>query len=246
MKFKGKLWFLLSLWMLISCVTFANNEPLPTTIKLSAWTDTISVKPETIVAWQHLKDLWITKIDPTQQDYKSELSRWEAALLFLRFTNKNFQKEINEQNNCVFKDVLESKLDENAKKEITIACKKWLFKGYSETTFGLHDDLLREQAVLVLARILNDNIKNVDNAYDYLLKEDIIKRDDRLTWNTKDKITREQLFLILYRASKWIKNEKTVQKLEQTKELFDSVSEEEEREINKMLIEKVLKNIDNL
>lgn len=236
----------------ICWISLTNWHSIPM-MKLSDGKSIISVNPEIIIAAENLKELWITKLEAKEQPYKTNITRSEAARMLVRLTKVKELKElfdikIDTNKDCHFKEFELMKLkDDSLFNEITESCQANIFNGYNNGKFGLWDFLTREQAVLVLARLLSDN-KNMwtDEAYELLLNWNIIKRDDRKTWNTQDTIIREHFFLLIHRTVKALKVENATVKLENYKEQINKLSEEEVQEMSKDLLEKVMKNIEDL
>lgn len=173
--------------------TNTNNSNTSNSTNTDTFTSNTSSNEDIYNITIKLKDKWITKLDPEKTSYYTPISRRELSLLLWRYAEKIFNKsQIN--TNCVFADLNEIGLD--IKKEILKSCQLWLFKWY-KWNFLPKAISTRWQVIMVLARLLNENPNmELDDSYDYMLENWIIKVDDRKEWRTA---IRYEIYLIMYR-----------------------------------------------
>ncbi|MBP7061800.1 trypsin-like peptidase domain-containing protein [Patescibacteria group bacterium] len=121
------------------------------------------------------------------------MSRREAALLMDKYTDKLLGTP-KTTDTCQFYDLT---ISEGIKQAIIASCQKGIFKG-KNGFFRPYDMMTRGQLIIVVARLLSGNpALELDEAYTYLLREKIIKIDDRN--NASRLINKSELYIVLSR-----------------------------------------------
>lgn len=185
-------------------------------IKMSHGKQVVNIETEALVSATKLYQKWITTLSPEKQQFKKDITRFEAGLMIVRLFDNlhqdNKQAWISED--CNFQDLQELNNEEH-KTSIRKLCNYGLMKGFSDGKFWLSKTLTRGQTVIVVARMLSTEAPqtiNIDNAYTLLKSKGIIKQDDRGTKRINMPITREELLIILSRCLKQDKIDILVQK----------------------------------
>ena len=123
-----------------------------------------------------LHSKWITNLTHNNTPYDSNLNRAETALLIQRFATKLLNKKTTKEN-CTFDDI--SNYPTNTQNEILNACKIWLYK-WANNKFLPTNISTKAEIVIVFARLLNnDATMELNDAYDYMLDNEILTIDDR-------------------------------------------------------------------
>lgn len=188
-------------------VKVPSNKPTTTTIQSPKWPTIDRTKYSVVVvnwveveknaydaAWM-LNQKWITKLLPNQTPFYEWLSRWQASLLFARFAKLAYNKS-EANNSCSFDDI--SSYDTKTQEEMILSCKLGLFK-WSNWKLYPKWAFTRAQTVIVFARLLSNNPDmELDESYDYLLKNKIITVDDRA--KSSRFVQRYEVYLLLYRS----------------------------------------------
>lgn len=159
----------------------------------------IPLDAELVEATNALYKAKVTKLQVAETDYRAGATRWEASLLTKRFASTFKKIKVQNVNSCTFTDLT---VNRDIAKEIVQACKIGLFKGH-DGKFMPMQTFTRGQAVMVFARMLSNNPSmELNESYDYLMKEGIVHVDDRL--NSNRPVPRSELYLIMYRMIKKI------------------------------------------
>lgn len=154
-----------------------------------------AAEQEAIDAANILYEGSITKLTADKTPFEATLTRWEAALLLKRFGVTFFEDSLITQDGCAFSDI--NKLDQSIQDEILKSCEIGLFKGVNGK-FSPTANFTRGQIIIVVARLLNsDPTLELDAAYDSLLSQRIITRDDRAT--SSRAAPRQELYIMLKR-----------------------------------------------
>lgn len=105
------------------------------------------------------------------------LARWEAAILFGQYADTILDRQVDSTSSCTFWDVTSSSI---VYADIVKSCQLWLLK-WSNGGFNPYWSMTRWQLIIVVARMLaQDPSLELAAAYDYLLKQWVIKVDDRV------------------------------------------------------------------
>lgn len=166
------------------------------TMETSTATKPADVDQETWDAGNKMYSEKVTKLAPEKTNFYNWLKRWEAALLLKRFWVEKLAIESKKSaTECAFIDV--ANIDAEAKAEIQESCTYGLFKGNGKS-FMPDGTFTRGQAIMVIARMLNgDPTMELDDSYDYLLNNKIIKVDDRK--DSERQVTRSELYIMISR-----------------------------------------------
>lgn len=153
------------------------------------------IDSEVIEATNALYKAKVTVLDVAKTNYYAGSTRWEASLLTKRFATKFKTVKKQTVNSCSFNDL--SKYERGVVKEVIQSCKIGLFKGH-DGKFMPGDTFTRGQAIMVFARMLSNNpTLELNESYDYLIKNGIIHVDDRAS-STRP-VPRSELYLMMYR-----------------------------------------------
>ena len=172
----GILILLFSMLLTTLLPIFAKDE-----IKI-VWTnkEVTNIDTETLIASKELKEIWVTSIEPKEQNFNKEEKRWTWAILMSNLfdvlitltneDNKNTRKIINQTTNEPLQLVRFSSIpnantnvfnfqdinwlsDENKKIVNNLAVDGFMV-GFSNTDFWSKSIMTREQLVTVIARML--------------------------------------------------------------------------------------------
>lgn len=186
------------------------------------------IDSEVVEATNALYKAKVTVLDVAKTNYFVGSTRWEASLLTKRFATKFKTVKKQTVNSCSFKDL--SKYERGVIKEIIQSCKIGLFKGH-DGKFMPGDTFTRGQAIMVFARMLSNNpTLELNESYDYLIKNGIIHVDDRASSNRA--VPRSELYLMMYRMIVKISNDPDFWKangfnIDIIKKVYDSVDLDE-------------------
>ena len=211
-------------------------------IKMSHGKQVVNIETEALVSATKLYQKGITTLPPEKQQFKKDITRFEAGLMIIRLFDNLHQdtKQAWISEDCNFQDLQELNNEEH-KASIRKLCNYGLMKGFSDGNFWLSKTLTRGQTVIVVARMLNSEetqTMDLDNAYLFLKSKGIIKQDDRGTNKINLPITREELLIILSRCLKQDKIDTIIQK---------ATDQDETLEVDKdLLLRKVFTSINTL
>lgn len=191
---------ILSLAILSSIATTALAAQTGSTMReIQTTYGTVRIDQETLDATSSLNGKGIVVLMPSQTPFYQPLSRWEASMLTKRFSQIGLgNKTMNLK--CSFPDL--NGLQDIIKKEVLESCEYGIFKGSDKDgKFYPFQNFTRGQTVMVMARILARKPgMELNESYDYLLKEGIIHVDDRAKAGRP--VPRYELYLMMHRYLK--------------------------------------------
>lgn len=237
---KGWIGFLA--YTLLSTLLLIGGTVNAWTIKMSNGKQVVNVETEALVSAAKLYQKGVTTLPPEKQQFKKDITRFEAWLMVIRLFDNlhqdNKQAWISEE--CNFID-LQKISNEEHKVAIRKLCWYGIMKGFSDRNFGLSETLTRWQTALIIARMITPediDAININSAYTLLKTKGIVKKDDRWTEKINIPITREELLIILSRCLKQDKIDAIIQQANE---------QDEDLELDKdLLLKQVFTSIKNL